>query len=94
MKKALLSICILILFFVTTGCKKPCYTCYATVLSAYRIDTFYQYGQIRYDTTGGQTLASWEFTSCAVNSLYHYGNLAFAPSFNIDTVIDCQLNTH
>jgi len=94
MKKTFLYLCISILLLIAGGCKKPCYTCYATVLSAYLIDTFYNYGQIRYDTTGGETIGGWTFTSCEVDSHYHYGNLVFPPTFKIDTVIDCQLNNY
>ena len=95
MKKVLLHLfCIPILLFATGSCKKACYTCNALVISAYQIDTFYHYGQVRYDTTGGGTTAAWTFTSCEVDSHYHYGDLTFSPIFKIDTVIDCQLNTH
>ena len=94
MKKTLLYLCILISGLTTGSCRKPCYTCYATVLSANRIDTFYHYGQVRYDTSWGFNLMSWTFTSCEINSHYHYGDLSFSPSFKIDTIIDCQQNNY
>jgi hypothetical protein len=82
---------ILLLGIMTEGCKKSCYTCNAFVLQPLKIDTYFVYGQMKYDTTGGEWISNWVFTSCQVDNRYVYGNVIIRPSFTPDTVIDCQL---
>jgi len=94
MKKALLYLCIPTIILAVGGCKKPCYTCWAQVTSAYQIDTFDYYGVTRYDTTGGGVVNGWKFETCETNSRYSYGNLTISPTTQIDTFISCQQNNY
>ena len=80
----------LVLLLGAGGCKKACYACTGVIVNPYSIDTYYVYGQIKYDTGGGSIDSSWRFTSCEVNSNFHYGNFTIVPSLKRDTVIDCQ----
>ena len=94
MKKILLYLPIPILLLIAGSCKKPCYTCYANILSPLQIDTIYYNGHVRYDTTGGVLLngGPGPFIVCDIDSHYHYGNYTFNPIFRTDTVTVCTLN--
>jgi hypothetical protein len=94
MKKAFLYLGIFILVFTVGSCKKPCYTCYAQVYSAYQIDTFNYYGIIKYDTTGGYPDTLWKFRTCEANSKYSYGDVTISPTTQIDTFINCHQNNY
>ena len=94
MKKAVLYLSISFLLLTIGSCKKPCYTCYANILSPLQIDTINYNGLVRYDTTGGVLLNGGEgpFIVCDIDSHYHYGNYTFNPVYRIDTVTVCTLN--
>jgi hypothetical protein len=95
MKKTLFHLFIPILFLAVSSCKKPCFTCIVFVVPRYQIDTFYYYGQIKYDTFNGLENGLLQFTSCDIDTHYHYGNytLPSAKSY-IDTVTNCQQNNY
>ena len=92
MRKVLFCLCISILLNTVGGCKKNCYTCYTHVYGTLQIDTIYYNGQIRYDTTGGAIINHWTFSTCEIDSHYHYGDYTFYPTLRIDTVTVCTPN--
>ena len=92
MKKALLCLSIPILLLTVGGCKKPCYTCWVYIFSAYQIDTINYYGVIKYDTTGGIPDTPSQFETCETNSKYSYGTVTITPTTHVDTFINCQQN--
>jgi hypothetical protein len=94
MKKAMLYLCIPILLLTAGSCKKPCYTCWIFVNSAYQIDTFNYYGVIKYDTTGGNPDTLSKFETCEISSKYTFGDLTITPTTSIDTIINCHLNNY
>jgi hypothetical protein len=93
MKKTPIILFPIAILIAATSCKKPCYTCDVYIMAASRIDTFYTYGQVRYDTSEGFLSGGSKFTTCETNASYYYGNYT-QPYFDAhkDTIIDCQQN--
>ena len=90
MKKTVSPLFIFAILIIASSCKKPCYQCQAYYFAAAHIDTFYDLGQMKFDTFGGQSSGLGpDFTTCSKVQGYYYDSYVQPYSPNPDTLVYC-----